>query len=70
MQAKRKLYKKNFEEMTPEREKEEEKRFKLIDLENNGIITWNDFIEFEASNLIAKKNKVNKLFNLFFQLNY
>jgi hypothetical protein len=52
------LYEKNFEEMTDEQEKEEEKRFRLTDINKNGIITWNEFIDFEASNLIAKKNKV------------
>ena len=57
--AKRKLYEENLEEMTPELKEKEINRFRLIDLNNHGIITWNEFIEFEAADLLAKKNKVN-----------
>jgi hypothetical protein len=61
MQAKRLLYAQNFEEMTEEDEIEEERRFRLMDYNNCGFITWNAFIEFEAANLISKKNKVSVL---------
>jgi hypothetical protein len=70
MHAKRILYAENFEEMTEEIDLEEERRFRLIDYNNLGFITWNAFIEFEAANLISKRNKVKQKWrfsiNIFF----
>lgn len=45
--------------MTNENEIEEKKRFSLMDLDNTGSITWNEFVDFETANLLSKKNKVN-----------
>lgn len=45
--------------MTSEIELEEYRRFKLIDSNNSGAITWNEYVEFETADLLAKKNKVN-----------
>jgi hypothetical protein len=47
------------EPMNDDQEREEEKRFKLIDIRNNYLISWDDFISFETLNLLSKKNKVN-----------
>ena len=44
--------------MTEEQQAHERTRFHLMDLENNGYITWNEFLDFEASELLSKKNKV------------
>ena len=56
---KRKLYEEDGDtKMTSELELEEFRRFKLIDISNSGAITWNDFVEFETADLLAKKNKV------------
>jgi hypothetical protein len=44
--------------MTTENELEEKRRFHLMDLENSGSITWNEFVNFETANLLSKKNKV------------
>lgn len=65
MRAKKKLYEQNFDEMTPELEQEEERKFRLMDSENHGFITWSDFIEFEAADILAKRNKVS-LLNIWF----
>jgi hypothetical protein len=47
--------------MTYEIEIEEFRRFRLIDSDQSNAITWNEFVEFETSNLLAKKNKVRNL---------
>lgn len=57
MKVKKKIYEENGDEMTPERQLEELRRFKLMDLENTGSITWNDFVDFETANLLSKKIK-------------
>jgi hypothetical protein len=44
--------------MTYEIEIEEFRRFKLIDNDQSNAITWNEYVEFETSNLLSKKNKV------------
>ena len=44
--------------MTYEIELEEFRRFKLIDNDQSNAITWNEYVEFETSNLLSKKNKV------------
>lgn len=44
--------------MTNENEMEEKKRFQLMDLDNTGSITWNEFVDFETASLLSRKNKV------------
>ena len=46
------------EKMTEEEIKNEERRFRLIDMDDSGTITWNEFIDFETADLLARKNKV------------
>lgn len=58
MSIKQKLYEQDGELMTEQRRLVEEQRFNLIDKDNSGTITWSEFVEFEAANLLAKKNKV------------
>ncbi|CAF0733223.1 unnamed protein product [Brachionus calyciflorus] len=58
MNVKQKLYEKDGEVMSVDKYQEEERRFRLIDKDSSGSITWNEFCEFEAANLLAKKNKI------------
>lgn len=44
--------------MTTENEIEEKRRFHLMDLNNTGSITWNEFVDFETAHLLSRKNKV------------
>lgn len=64
MNIKRQMYEEDEGEiMSEEREKMEEIRFKLIDKDRSGTITWTEFVEFEAADLLAKKNKVCNIFS-------
>lgn len=58
MKVKKKLYEQEGELMDKETMLKEQRRFKLMDKDKSGSITWNEFIEFEAANLLAKKNKI------------
>lgn len=62
MKIKRKMYEEDGEVLTRERETLEKARFKLIDKDRSGTITWSEFVEFEAADLLSKKNKVPKIF--------
>ena len=46
------------EKMSEEDIKNEERRFRLIDMDDSGTITWNEFVDFETADLLSKKNKV------------
>ena len=41
-----------------ERKIEEINRFKLIDSNNRGHFTWNEYLEFKTGELLSKRNKV------------
>lgn len=58
MKIKRKMYEEDGEVLTKEKELLEKSRFKLIDKDLSGTITWSEFVEFEAADLLSKKNKV------------
>lgn len=58
LRIKRKMCEDDGGLMTNENEIEEKKRFSLMDLDNTGSITWNEFVDFETANLLSKKNKV------------
>lgn len=64
--VKRKLLEANGDEMTDEKYLDEEKKFRHMDTENSGSITWNEFLKYESASLIARKNKVNFVFNFIF----
>jgi Ca2+-binding EF-hand superfamily protein len=58
MNIKKKIYEQDGEILTEEKRQLEENRFYLIDKDKSGTITWSEFVEFEAANLLARKNKV------------
>jgi hypothetical protein len=37
---------------------EEKIKFKLIDVDSNGYITWSEYLEFETAEILSKMNKV------------
>ena len=47
--------------MTEDQITAERFRYNLIDLDHNGYITWNEFLEFETGEILSKKNKVSLL---------
>lgn len=53
------MYEEDGEVLTKEKELLEKSRFKLIDKDLSGTITWSEFVEFEAADLLSKKNKVS-----------
>ena len=46
------------QDMTPQEEDQERRRFILMDTDHSGSITWNEFINYEAPSLLSIKNKV------------
>lgn len=58
MKIKQKMYEEDGEVLTREKEYLEKARFKLIDKDQSGTITWSEFVEFEAADLLSRKNKV------------
>lgn len=52
------MYEEDGEVLTKDRELFEKARFRLIDKDKSGTITWSEFVEFEAADLLSKKNKV------------
>lgn len=59
MNIKRKMYDEDGETLTKEKEIVEKSRFKLMDKDKSGTITWSEFVEFEAADLLSRKNKVH-----------
>lgn len=70
MSIKRKLFEQKGYVDVEERLAEEERIFKLIDSDDTGFVTWNEYCEFEAASLLTKKNKVNSNFLLFYCFNH
>lgn len=54
------MYQEDGEVFNKEKEVMERARFSLIDKDGSGTITWNEFVEFEAADLLSKKNKVGE----------
>jgi Ca2+-binding EF-hand superfamily protein len=53
------MYDEDGETLTKEKEIVEKSRFKLMDKDKSGTITWSEFVEFEAADLLSRKNKVH-----------
>jgi hypothetical protein len=63
LRVKRKIAEEDGGMLTAENEKEEIRRFHLMDLDNTGTITWNEYVDFETASLLSKKNKVYESFH-------
>ncbi len=60
---KKRTAQKNGDTMSAERLRDEERRFRLIDVNNSGSISWNEFVDFESAEILSKKNKVTNCIN-------
>ena len=56
--VKKQLYEEKNEKITEQILAEEKIKFKLIDVDSNGYITWNEYLEFETAEILSKMNKV------------
>lgn len=62
IKVKKRLLEEDGDVMTSEKYFQEETKFRLMDKDSSGSITWNDFFQYETANLIARKNKVILVF--------
>ena len=56
--VKKQLYEEKNEKITEQILAEDKIKFKLIDVDSNGYITWNEYLEFETAEILSNMNKV------------
>jgi hypothetical protein len=70
MKVKKELFRNDHGRLwSPDEELEEKRRFHLIDTDNSGTVAWSEFINYEAAQLLIRKNKVNNNLLFFFWYN-
>lgn len=58
IKVKKKALEDNGDVMTEDNYLQEEIKFRFMDKDSSGSITWNQFLQYETASLIARKNKV------------